>query len=283
MIVREQGYVRWQGELRQGGGWKAIFLAGVRAIWKRRFAKAVLVANLLPFVFYLAALYVATKPELRMFTHLVRLLSSDAAFFHSFFTNGFSYFWLLVLCIFGGADLIAGDLRHHSFVLYFSRPLSRWQYLLGKFAAVAFFPLLFTLGAGLLLVVFKGLFSGTWPVSLPVFGGVIGMSLGVTLFYSAMTLFFSSLSANVRLVSILTFLVFPLTETVGQAARALSGNSHFLLLSLPENMPQVGALIFRQPLRQPFSPFLSLAVLAGVALLFAGVVWWRTGRLMEAT
>ncbi len=282
MILREQGYARWEGELRTGGAWKPIFFAGIRSIWKRRFAKAVLAANVIPFLFYLGALYVATKPELKMFTHLVRLLSSDSAFFHSFYTNGFSYFWLLVLCIFGGADLIAGDLRHHALTLYFSRPVSPLQYLMGKFAVIAFYPLLFTLGTGLLLVGFKGLFTGHWPVSFPVLFGVVAMSLMVTLFYSAMTLFFSTLSSNVRLVSILIFFLFPLTQTIGQAAKALSGNPYFLLCSLQTNMPQVGALVFAQKPAAPFPPVLSLLVMAGLVLCFALFVGWRTRHLQEA-
>jgi ABC-type transport system involved in multi-copper enzyme maturation permease subunit len=283
MIVREQGYVGWEGELRRGGAWRPILRAGIRAIWKKRFAKLVLAANLLPFIFYLGALYVSTKPELKMFTHLVRLLSSDTAFFHSFFVNGFSFFWLLVLCIFAGADLIAGDLRHRSLALYFSRPLSRGQYLIGKFAVIAFFPLLFTLGAGLLLVVFKGLFTGNWPVSLPLLGGVVAMPLLVTFFYSAMTLFFSSLSTNLRLVSIMIFFLFPLTQTVGQAAKALTGNPRFLLLSLQDDLHQVGSLLFAQRPHADFPPVYSLLVMIGVGMLFGIVVWWRIGRFQEAT
>ncbi len=74
---------------------------------------------------------------------------------------------LIILSIFSGADLISADLKFKALPLYFSRPLSRGDYLLGKFSIILFYLLLFTLVPGILLLLFKMIFTGSLAVSPP--------------------------------------------------------------------------------------------------------------------
>ena len=48
-------------------------------------------------------------------------------------------FWAVLLAALVGAPLIAEDRRAHALPLYFSRPISHFDYVVGKFLALAFF------------------------------------------------------------------------------------------------------------------------------------------------
>jgi hypothetical protein len=82
---------------------------------------------------------------------------------------------LLLLQVVGliAPPLISQDVRSRAFLLYFSRPLSPLQYILGKCLVVLFYALLITLAPALLLFVAGVLFSpgpevlvATWDLPL---------------------------------------------------------------------------------------------------------------------
>lgn len=85
----------------------------------------------------------------------------------------FSYFFMfsqgiLTFLVAGivGPPLIAQDVRSKAFLLYFSKPINRWEYLLGKAGVVLFYVFLVTLFPALVLYVLSIAFSpslGTLP------------------------------------------------------------------------------------------------------------------------
>ena len=159
MDIREKGYRHWEGELQSSHfNWLPITLNGVKTVFKKKYAKLIFSLSASTFFVFLAAVYVSTKPELKILSELVRLLKSDAELFKTFYANGFLIFMLVILSIFSGADLISADLKFKAFPLYFARPLSRGDYLTGKFSIVLFYLLSFTLVPGILLLLFKMLF-----------------------------------------------------------------------------------------------------------------------------
>ncbi len=69
----------------------------------------------------------------------------------------------LLLTLFAGPPLVASDLRNNALPLYFSRPLSRWEYAAGKFAVLATLLSAVTWVPGLLLWVLEAaLAGGSW-------------------------------------------------------------------------------------------------------------------------
>lgn len=58
---------------------------------------------------------------------------------------------MIVLVAIAGAPLIAQDVGSKAFLVYFSKPITKWEYLLGKAGTVLFFILLVTLFPALLL------------------------------------------------------------------------------------------------------------------------------------
>ncbi len=106
--------------------------------------------------------------------------------------------------------LISQDVRSRAFLLYFSRPLSRTQYILGKAAVVMFYTSLVTLVPGLLLYTVGVLLSPslsivlyTWDIPLR----VVAVSAAVTIPCTFLSLMFSSLTTESRFASFAWFSV----------------------------------------------------------------------------
>jgi len=68
MPIREKGYHRWDGELKQGGvKWLPIFFTGIKAVKKKKWSRLLFGFSISPFLFFLAFAYAMAKPELKMF------------------------------------------------------------------------------------------------------------------------------------------------------------------------------------------------------------------------
>lgn len=107
-------------------------------------------------------------------------------------------------------SLISHDVRSRAFLLYFSRPLTRFQYIFGKFSTVAFFLLLCCTLPQLLLYVFAVLLSpdisvvaATWDLPLR----VIAASLTMIIPTALLALMFSSLTTESRFATFGWFFV----------------------------------------------------------------------------
>lgn len=97
--------------------------------------------------------------------------------------------------------LISQDVRSRAFLLYFSRPLTRLQYIIGKFASVAAFLLLICMLPQLLLYLFAVLLSPdisvvllTWDLPLRAIGASLWMIVPTTM----LALMLSSLTTETR-------------------------------------------------------------------------------------
>jgi len=279
MSIREKGYHKWQGELKKTAvPWLPIFNNGIKTAFKKKYAKALFSMAIGHFLVFLGGIYASTKPELRMFSEIVELLKNDALFFSTFFTNGFIMFALLVLCFFVFADLISGDLRTNSFPLYFSRPLDRKDYVLGKFSIIMFYLLLFTLVPGFLLVIFKFLFAGSFTLAPGVLFGLIMVPLLLSSFLSAITLMISSLSSNSRYVKIILLLFFIFSNSLAEILKGIFKSTYFNLFSVGRNLEQLGAYIF--DIRPAFSVpgWMSLAFVLGFILLSFIIIFKKIGK-----
>src|SRR3989442_10235731 len=110
-------------------------------------------------------------------------------------SNGFVLFFVSLMAAIIGSGLIADDLHSMAFTLYLSRPITHLDYLLAKAAILAplismvtILPLLLTALVAALL----GLFS--WTIALEAMGISLVVGGLLTLFYTAVTLFLSSLT-----------------------------------------------------------------------------------------
>jgi ABC-type transport system involved in multi-copper enzyme maturation permease subunit len=119
----------------------------------------------------------------------------DLSFFYLPASNIAILFFVTLMASVVGAGLIADDLDSMALTLYLSRPITPSDYLIAKAAILAplvsmisVLPLFITPLLGLLL----GLFP--WDIALLAMGLAIVVGLVLTAFYTAMSLFLSSLT-----------------------------------------------------------------------------------------
>lgn len=123
--------------------------------------------------------------------------------FYAFFAYTQSLFAMIVVAIVG-PPLIAKDQRSKAFLVYFSKPIRPWQYLLGKAATVALFVFALTLFPALLLYAVGVALSpdlGTTVHTFPIVLRVVAASLVVAIPVSLVALLVSSLTKNRRVAT----------------------------------------------------------------------------------
>jgi ABC-2 type transport system permease protein len=276
MDIREKGYSHWQGELKTSHyNWLPIFLNGIKTIFKKKYSKLIFAMSGSTFIIFLLAVYVSTKPELKILGELVRLLKSDADLFKTFYANEFLIFMLVVLSSFSGADLISSDLKFKAFPLYFARPLSRGDYLLGKFSIILFYLLLFTLVPGILLLLFKMIFTGSLTVSPLLLLAILVFPLLECIFLASLTLTLSSLSANTKFIQIAIFLVYIFSNNLAHILKSIFKSDYFFLISLQSNIGQMGSFFFGLQPRFSYPAWLALLPPVVISLLAVWLLGWR--------
>lgn len=129
--------------------------------------------------------------------------------------------------------LISQDVRSRAFLLYFSRPLTQVQYLLGKLATILVFTSLVTLLPGLLLYVIGvllspgiGIVAHTWDIPLR----VIGASAIITIPSAILALMFSSLTQESRFASFAWFAVWIFGYAMHAAMLPFAGTGSSVLI-----------------------------------------------------
>jgi hypothetical protein len=143
-----------------------------------------------------------------------------------------------------GPPLIAHDVRAKSFLLYFSKPITRWDYLAGKAGVLLSFSALVTLAPALVLYAISigfspslGAILDTWSTVIKVFAAFAVTSVPAAL----LVLFYSSLSREPRFATfawVATCIVGELFYWVLLAAESWR-NSRWIFLVSPRQIAQV--------------------------------------------
>jgi ABC-2 type transport system permease protein len=259
MPIFDQGYQHWQGSL-SGHTWRWLTVArhGVRAQMKNRWARLLLLFAIFPALILSGAfvLWELFGQQSGLLGPLVRelglppgLAQQPQAYRSAFWTLAYGQFFerqiffsmLLVLLI--GPNLISQDLRFNALPLYFSRPLRRPDYFLGKLGVIAFFLSAVMILPAVLAWVLGVAFSldpGAITASFPLLLAVIGYGLIVVLVTGTLMLALSSLSRNSRYVSALWLGIWFVGSLVAGALTEGIRQPWCRLFSLTGNMQRVG-------------------------------------------
>jgi ABC-2 type transport system permease protein len=219
MPIFDQGYQHWHGSL-SGPGWRWLTVArhGVRAGLQNRWLRIVLLFAWFPALILASFLCLWGMAERRTpwavgllaaFVPSRELLTDPSAFrlplwalaFQKFLESEIYFVVILVLMV--GPALISQDLRFNALPLYFSRPVRRIDYFLGKLGVIAFFLGLVTVVPAVAAWFLGVLFSLDFTVAVatvPVLVGVVVYGLVVALSAGLLMLAMSSLSRNSRYV-----------------------------------------------------------------------------------
>jgi ABC-2 type transport system permease protein len=203
MPIFDQGYQHWKGPLSgHGRRWLSIALQGTRVQLKRRGVRGLLFLAWLPafaLVIFMALWGMVEKRSEGVMTLLQNflppgLLDKPSDYRGALWTMAYAYFFrfqmffIMLLVAVAGPGLISSDLRFNALPLYFSRPLNRFDYFLGKLgvigtlvAAVAVVPAVIAYVVGLCFSRDPGIIKDTWqvvPASIA-YGLVITLSAGM--------------------------------------------------------------------------------------------------------
>lgn len=249
---------------------RAIFTRGVRRELGR---PASIVVTVLGMVFTVA-------PSILIVVFASFLMAGqplDLTFFLSPASSVAVLFFATLMAAVVGAGLIADDLDSMALTLYLSRPLTAADYLTAKAAILASLTALITtlplvltpiLGAAL------GLFP--WDVAAEAVGLSILLGALLTAFFTALSLFLSSLTRRRSYAAAALFaIVFGLYGTAQVLASAGSVNNPALLYLSPwDDYVAVARAAFGVS-GGPIDWAPALAILAGVTVLCAVATWMR--------
>jgi ABC-type transport system involved in multi-copper enzyme maturation permease subunit len=272
--IYEQTYRRWEarGPLRSVRFWPITREALALVLAKRAFI-GLLVLVWIPFVVRVIQVYVVTR-----FPEAGRVLPVDGRLFGDFLNQQTGL--TLLLSIFGGAGLIANDLRTGAILVYLSRPLTRRDYVLGKLAVLMALNYSATLLPALLLyAVSLGLAPELllkWELAW--IGPTIVLHATIlSLVVSLVALAISALSRSARVAGLAFAGLLVGLEIVRGVLEGILDRPEARVLSLQNDLRLVGNLLFgvaepgsAVPVAYPIA-ILVLAVTACLAILRARV------------
>jgi ABC-type transport system involved in multi-copper enzyme maturation permease subunit len=264
--VYEESYRGWGGTLSpRPRTWWIIARTGVRLQWRRGMI-ILLMISALPFVVRAFQIYAATRLQnWAELAEAVQQLKVDASFFAAFL-HGQSFFLLLTTVI-AGSGLIANDRRFRALPLYFSKPVTLWDYLLGKTLVVCAYGVAVTLVPAVLLFLIR-LVLASDATFFHEYGwvlfSIVGQSLLMILPLAGLVLVLSAAAGSARSAAILFFAAWMVPDIIRAILSGLTGLGY---VSLPTLLRQTGALLFGLELPFRTSPWGSLAVLVGLMAL----------------
>jgi ABC-2 type transport system permease protein len=258
MPIFDQGYQHWQGQL-SGHSWRSFSIArqGVRAHFKNRWTRMVILLAWGPALALAGGLIFwglieqkssLVAPILQMMSDLPEIQINPQNYRSAVWTISyqvffkFEIFFSMILVLLVGPALISQDLRFNSLPLYFSRPLRRVDYFVGKLGVIAFFLGAVAIVPALLAYLLGVGFSLDFKV-LPDTFSILAASLafGCIVVASAGTLMLaiSSLTRNSRYVGAIWFGFWVITYVLAGILPGVVRQDWCPLVSYTENLDRL--------------------------------------------
>jgi len=271
MPIYEQGYRRYEarGPLRAIRFWP-ITREALRLLLSKKAFLALLALAWVQLLFRVIQIWIVTE-----YPQAGRLLPVDGRLFGEFLSVQVGF--VLILMVFGGAGLIANDLRTGAILVYLSRPLTRRDYVIGKLSVLACLGLFVTLAPALLLYA-VGLALAPelyWKLELWwIAPALVLHSLVLVLPLGLLSLAASSLTRRPIVAGLSFFGLFSGLEMARGVLRQIFDQRWATLLSLQADLRSIGSALFGNTLRRFESvPWHEAAlVLALVSLLCLAVL-----------
>jgi len=262
MPIHDLGYRAWQGTLvPELGRFLAIAVTGVRLAWRNRWLRRIVCMAWLPAV-YLSVVVLLYEQWLAqgggklvptgMLSNflLVGERHADWSFFLWVFFRYPQGLLMVVVVGMIAPPLVSQDVRTRAFLLYFSRPITRLEYLLGKTSVVGGYLLAITAAPGLLMYLAALLLSSdlgaigqTWDLPLR----IVAASLVLVLPTTALALCFSSLTSDTRYATFAWFAVWAvgwITYALLVTSVGATASEHWELVSLYHSLGRVERWVF---------------------------------------
>jgi ABC-2 type transport system permease protein len=272
-FIHDQSYRRMDRKARSARpAWTVITRSGIRTLLAKRIFLALLLAAWVPFLVRAAQLYASANLPQAAF------LTPTASTFRQYLRQQDIFVYLLTVYV--GAGLIANDRRTNALQIYLSKPITRVDYLLGKLGILAVFLLGITWLPAVVLLALQVAFAGNFTflgANLHLLPSITAFTLIEVSVAATTMLALSSLSTSARFAGILyTGLIF-FSQAIFVVLAVATRDRRWSLLSLPNDVTQVGDWIFRLPLRGG-PPWPASLVMVALLVVAAAAVLVRRVR-----
>jgi len=259
MPIYDQSYRHWEGDFRpRTFRWWIITKEGLKVILRNK----------------LFLLFILTPPAITSFVsgaliygvnvygRLANLNVINTSFFYRFIMQ--QTFFISVICVFGGSGLISNDLKFNALQFYFSKPLDRLNYLIGKFLTIVLLMSFITLVPGILLFLENGLLSDLsfFRDDLWILGAIVLYSLIIILPTGLLILALSSTTKNSRYAAIIFATILIGTPILGETLREVLGIRNAVFVSYWRNLDIIGREIFA--LSNRYNWLLAIMIMMGI-------------------
>ncbi len=222
---------------------------GLRLFFRRRLPKLLALAALGPFGFMLAFICL---PHLTSAFSLADLPAEARLLLHLSGTSAYLYlaqlerFFLLLFAVLAGGGLIANDLRANALEVYFARPLTLLDYVLGKLSVLLVILLCLSFAPCLLLWITDVALAeekGFLLEQLPLLPRLLAASLVVSLPYGLIMLGISALTRTARNAMLVAAGLFLMTSLFGMLLPEALEQPLYQLVSINNNVQRLLALV----------------------------------------
>jgi ABC-type transport system involved in multi-copper enzyme maturation permease subunit len=242
MPIHDQGYRHWEGTLKSHTfRWWVIAREGLRIILRRKlFLLFIMAPAMIHFLGRGVYIYLVN-----MVMTVRGLPQVNAKFFYDFLSM--QTFFIVLICVFGGAGLIANDLKNNVMQMYFSKPLKRADYLVGKLVTIMTLLTFVTFILSFLLFLENLLLGETVEFlrkNYWILGSIFLYSLVLTLPTGLLILALSSLTKNNRYAAICFAAIVLFTPVVFEILKNIFRTSKIAPISFWANLLLLGNKLF---------------------------------------
>lgn len=276
MPIHREGYRRYGGSKAfRGRAWAVIARTGIRGMMRQRAFLGLLLLAWVPFVVRAVQIYaVSNFPQ-------ASFLAIGPRTFRDFLDQQGVFVFFITIYV--GSGLIASDARANALQIYLSKPLTRTEYVAGKFGVLMTFLLLVTWVPATLLLLLQTMFAGNFTflgANLFLIPAIAVFSLIQVVVFSFTMLALSSLSRSRRFVAVMYAGLLFFTQAMFLVVRTATNQTVASWIAPRANFAQVGDAIFRLPPRFDTPVVASFAVLVGLVAVSV-VVLDRRVRAIE--
>jgi ABC-2 type transport system permease protein len=242
MPIHDQGYRRYGGgRAPRGQAWLVIARSGIRSMIAKRAFLGLLLLAWIPFFVRAVQIYAAANVP-----QAGQILAVSAETFRQFLDQ--QEIFVFFITVYVGAELIANDRRANALQIYLSKPLTRAEYVFGKFAVLASFLLLVTWVPAIVLLLVQVAFAGNFTfftANIFLFPAITVFSCIQVVLGATTMLALSSLSNSSRYVGILYAAVVFFSQAIYGVLFAVTRTTMFSWVSFSANLAQIGDVLFR--------------------------------------
>lgn len=293
MAIRDQSYTSYKGDRTQGSpNWWVVASNGLQLQWQYTRSKLLLVPILFVFVLFI----LVTFGERALTKTLGGGIGADAAEVSGMYEYWLGYLQVWVLALYfasSGCGVVAEDLRFRTIQLYFSKPLTRVHYLVGKFLSLFMLGALVTVLPTLVVVAVRMMVFVPSPSFSDVatkLATVVGYDVVMLAVMSLLVMALSSLTPRTGYVVLSWAGLILIPAVVATVVDLVRANEDWPeLLSIPGTLGlALQSVLGYAGLPNPQAPPVPLpeymmwapwAVIAGLVAGAIGIIYWRTSKL----